>query len=114
MSINKIITEAFKFAKSIDKKLHRGLPLGDELWEQEWQYDKCTVFIRTDTSYPDGLWTIFMQIRVDGLIATVVFPCNITLNDLKKLVREELYGEKAIAERQIETIDSFIREIGVK
>ena len=112
MSINKIIKDAFDFAHGVDSKLRRGKPLGnEELFEQKRQYGNCTVFIRTDTSYPNGLWTIFMQIRVDGLIATVVFPCDITLDDLKKLVREELYGEKAIVERQIETIDGFISEL---
>ena len=115
MSINKIIKDAFDFAHGVDSKLRRGESLGnEELFEQKRQYGNCVVFIRTDTSYPNGLWTIFMQIRVDGLIATVVFPCDITLDDLKKIVKEKLCKEKENVERQIKTLDGFINEIGAK
>lgn len=112
MGINKIIKDAFDFAHDVDSKLRRGKPLGnEELFEQKRQYGNCTVFIRTDTNYPNGLWTIFMQIRVDGLIATVVFPCDITLDDLKKMVKEKLYEEKEIVEHQLKTINNFFDEL---
>lgn len=112
MGINKIIKDAFNFAHSVDSKLRRGKPLGnEELFEQKRQYGNCTVFIRTDTSYPNGLWTIFMQIRVDGLIATVVFPCDITFDDLKKTVKEKLYEEKEIVEHQLTIINNFFDEL---
>ena len=115
MGINKIIKDAFDFAHGIDSKLRRGKPLGnEELFEQKRQYGNCTVFIRTDTSYPNGLWTIFMQIRVDGLIATVVFPCDITFDDLKKMVKEKLHEEKEIVANQMKILDDFISEMGVK
>lgn len=107
--IDTIITDTYKFSRNIYNRLIQGAPPGNELFTQTRHYSDCTVFIRVQYfSVEKKLYSIFLQIRTCGLIITVDFLCNITLKNLKKLVRKKLISEREDVKNKMKTLDNLI------
>lgn len=112
-NINSIISDVFKFSQNVYEKSCQGMMLAtEEFCTQTWNYDNCTVFIRVQNfNLKINQFEIFMQLRNDGLIVTNVFPYNISLADLKKLVKDNFIKERDVVKRKLETINNLIKEL---
>lgn len=110
--IDTIITDAYKFSQKVYNKLLQGISPDEEFFTQNRHYGDCTISIRIQNyEVEKELYSIFLQIRVRGLIITVVFFCNITLDDLRKLVRKKLIMEMDDIKVKMKTLNNFIGEL---